>query len=233
MAEGHRARLKKRFLNDDLDNFEPHNALELLLFYALPRVDTNPIAHRLIEKFGSFSAVLQAPKEEIASVEGMGENAAVFLKVINSSFRYYEADRRSIERLTLDTPEKIGSFLVGKYAGLGNERVSILLFDNKRRLIEMRVVYEGSVTSAGINIRQLAEIALFKHASFVILAHNHPNGIAFPSVDDLAVTDALRKALELLEITLADHYIIADDEYITVSKARIMQKDSNPLLRNY
>ena len=83
MAEGHRERVKRRFLTEDLERFEAHNALEFLLFYGLPRIDTNGIAHRLIDRFGSFSEVLEAPLDELASVDGVGDNAAIFLKLIH------------------------------------------------------------------------------------------------------------------------------------------------------
>ena len=92
MAEGHRERVKRRFLTEDLESFEAHNALEFLLFYGLPRIDTNGIAHRLIDRFGSFSEVLEAPLDELASVDGVGDNAAIFLKLIHSTVKYYEDD---------------------------------------------------------------------------------------------------------------------------------------------
>lgn len=215
MAEGHRARLKKRFLTEGLENFEPHNTLELLLFYAIPRVDTNPIAHRLIDRFGSVSAVLDASVSELSSVDGVGENAAIFLKLIGESYRYLDSDTDNFDKLVLDDEERISKYLIGAYRGVPNEVVMLLMFDAKRRLIETCRVHEGSVSSAGVNIRKLAELALEKRAVSVILAHNHPGGLAFPSADDIAVTTALHRALVVLEIQLVSHYIIAGGEYIT------------------
>ena len=217
MAEGHRERVKRRFLSEDLDGFEAHNALEFLLFYALPRIDTNGIAHSLIERFGSFSEVLEAPLDELASVDGVGDNAAIFLKLLHSTVRYYENDvsRRSQE--SFDSKDAIGKFLIEKFAGEKNEKVILLLLDNKGGLIESRVLHEGSVNSSAVNVRRITEIALMGRASSVIIAHNHPRGIAIPSADDISVTESIRRALMLVDIKLLDHYIVAENNYIRLS----------------
>lgn len=217
MAEGHRERVKRRFLTEDLESFEAHNALEFLLFYGLPRIDTNGIAHRLIDRFGSFSEVLEAPLDELASVEGVGDNAAIFLKLIHSTVKYYEDDvaRRSAE--SFDSKEAIGKFLIEKYAGEENEKVMLLLLDNRGGLIESRVLQEGSVNSANVNVRRVTEIALRGKASSVVIAHNHPRGIAFPSAEDIEVTKSISRALSLVDITLLDHYIVAANSFIRLS----------------
>lgn len=217
MAEGHRERVKRRFLSEDLDGFEAHNALEFLLFYALPRIDTNGIAHSLIDRFGSFSEVLEAPLDELASVDGVGDNAAIFLKLLHSTVRYYENDvsRRSQE--SFDSKDAIGKFLIEKFAGEKNEKVILLLLDNKGGLIESRVLHEGSVNSSAVNVRRITEIALMGRASSVIIAHNHPRGIAIPSADDISVTESIRRALMLVDIKLLDHYIVAENNYIRLS----------------
>ena len=217
MAEGHRERVKRRFLSEDLDGFEAHNALEFLLFYALPRIDTNGIAHSLIDRFGSFSEVLEAPLDELASVDGVGDNAAIFLKLLHSTVRYYENDvsRRSQE--SFDSKDAIGKFLIEKFAGEKNEKVILLLLDNKGGLIESRVLHEGSVNSSAVNVRRITEIALMGRASSVTIAHNHPRGIAIPSADDISVTESIRRALMLVDIKLLDHYIVAENNYIRLS----------------
>lgn len=217
MAEGHRERVKRRFLTEDLDSFEPHNALEFLLFYALPRIDTNGIAHRLIDRFGSFSEVLEAPLEDIASIDGVGENAAIFLKLLHSTVRYYEKDASERSQAAFDSKDMIGKFLIEKFAGEENEKVILLLLDNKGGLIESRVLHEGSVNSSAVNVRRITEIALLGRASSVILAHNHPRGLAIPSTDDISVTENIRRALSLVDINLLDHYIIAGSNYIRLS----------------
>lgn len=217
MAEGHRERVKRRFLSEDLDGFEAHNALEFLLFYALPRIDTNGIAHSLIDRFGSFSEVLEAPLDELASVDGVGENAAMFLKLLHSTVRYYENDVSRRSRDSFDSKDAIGKFLVEKFAGEKNEKVILLLLDNKGGLIESRVLHEGSVNSSAVNVRRITEIALMSRASSIVIAHNHPRGIAFPSADDISVTESIRRALMLVDIKLLDHYIVAENNFIRLS----------------
>lgn len=217
MAQGHRERVKRRFITEDLDGFEQHNALEFLLFYALPRIDTNTIAHRLIDRFGSFSEVLEAPLNDIAAVDGVGENAATFLKLINSTIRYYEKDVATRSHIAFDNKDAIGKFLVEKLSGEANEKVVLLLLDNKGGLMESRVLHEGSVNSAAVNVRRVTETALLGKASSVIIAHNHPGGIAFPSTDDITVTESIKRALALVDIALLDHYIIAGNNYIRLS----------------
>lgn len=216
LAEGHRERLKKRFLAEDLERFEPHNALEILLFYALPRIDTNMIAHRLIDRFGSFSGVLDAPCEEIASVDGVGENAAIFLKLISATVKYYEKEQNINKALVSDSSDEIGRLLVEKLSAEPNEKVVLMMLDNSGNVTDIRVVYEGSVNSANVNLRRITEAVLVSKASSVILAHNHPGGIALPSVEDIEVTQTLKKALLLIDVDLVEHYIIAPDGYAKI-----------------
>ena len=215
MAEGHRARLKERFLKDGLDRFNEINALELLLFYTLPRCDTNPIAHRLLDRFGSFTAVLDADYNDLLEVDGISEHTATFLKLLPDTARYYQSAKAAEQRefLTLDD---IGVYLVKLYVGVLKETVFLLLLDNKRRLISVEKIHEGSVSSAAVSIRKMAELALKKRAAAVVLAHNHPSGLPIPSSDDLNVTRNFKTALETLEIEFVDHFVIADNKYCTI-----------------
>ena len=141
MAEGHRARLKARFLTDGFDNFNEINALELLLFYTIPRSDTNPIAHRLLDRFGSFSAVLDADYNELLEVDGVSDHTATFLKLLPQTARYYESSKIT-ERKELATLSDIGEFFVRKYVGVIKETVYLLLLDNKRCMISVEKIHE-------------------------------------------------------------------------------------------
>lgn len=213
LAEGHRDRLRKRFLAEDLEKFEPHNALEILLFYALPRIDTNMIAHRLIDRFGSFSAVLDAPCDEIASVEGVGENAAVFIKLICATVKYYEKEQNKNKGIAPDSSDEIGKLLIEKLSAEPNEKVVVMMLDNSGNITDIRVVHEGSVNSANINVRRITETVLLAKASSVIIAHNHPNGVALPSVEDIEATQTLKRAFSLIDVDLVEHYVVAHDGY--------------------
>ena len=215
MAEGHRKRLKERFVNCGLDDFNEYNALELLLFYTIPQKDTNPIAHRLIEKFGSFSEVLDADHDELITVDGVSDHTATFLNLIPQAARYYQSNKLE-ERKMFATYSDIGEYLVGKYVGVVQETVYMLLLDNKRCLISCVKVHEGSVNSAAVSVRKMAETALKKRASAVVVAHNHPKGLPIPSPDDLVFTKSLKNALQTLEIEFVDHFIVADDKYCMI-----------------
>ncbi len=149
--KGHRLRLKERFLADDLYKFEPHNVLELLLFYAIPRMDTNVIAHNLINTFGSVSAVFDAPFEELIKVPMISENAATLIKMIPSLSRVYSVDKHSDVRV-FDTPQKIGEHFVDKFIGCTNEIVYLMLLDSSLQLINCEIISRGSVAAAGIHI---------------------------------------------------------------------------------
>lgn len=215
MAEGHRKRLKERFVNGDLDDFNEYNALELLLFYTIPQKDTNPIAHRLIDKFGSFSNVLDADYDDLLTVDGVSDHTATFLKLIPQAARYYQS-KKIVDRKEFSSMQDIGDFFVRKYVGVTKETVYLMLLDNKKCLISCEKVHEGSVSSAAVSVRKMAETALKKRAASVVIAHNHPDGLPIPSADDIYITKSLRSALQTLEIELVDHFIIADDKFCLI-----------------
>ena len=212
---GHRDRLKKRFLQQGLDGFTDIQALELLLFYSVPRQDTNPIAHNLLNRFGSLSQVLEAPAEELVKVEGIGEHSAVLLRLINEMGRYYLVDRAQRERI-LPTIEDCARYLQPCFHGRTTETVFLLCLDAKCKVLCCREVGEGSINSAGISIRRIVETALREGASTVVLAHNHPSGIAIPSAEDVQTTRRIAAALRSVEVALADHIVVADGDYVSM-----------------
>lgn len=218
MHDGHRQRLKDRFVLEGLDNFNELQVLELLLFYAIPRQDTNPIAHRLLARFGSLSQVLEAPVEELQKVEGVGRNTAIFLHLTTSVGRYYMVNR-AMQNTVLSTTEKCGEFLAPFFHGRRNETVYLLCLDAKCKLLCCREVSEGSVNSAGVSPRKVVEIALGANATTVVLAHNHPSGIAVPSAEDVQTTYRVANALGTVEIVLADHIIVADGDYTSMAQS--------------
>lgn len=215
MHDGHRQRLKDRFRQEGLDHFSDVQVLELLLFYCIPRIDTNPLAHRLLERFGSLAQVLEAPAADLEKVEGMGANAATFLSLITSVGRYYLVNR-SAQNTILNTTEKCGNYLVSHFYGRRNETVFLLCLDAKCKLLCCREIGEGSVNSAGIPVRRIVETALAANATSVVLAHNHPSGLATPSPEDVYTTRRLAAALDTVEIVLADHIVVADDDFVSL-----------------
>lgn len=222
--DGHRRRLKERFRAEGLDHFEEHQVLELLLFYCIPRQDTNPIAHALLERFGSLSQVLEAPAEELEKVPGIGSNAATFLALTTAVGRYYLVNR-SMQTVILSTIEQCGQYLVPFFYGRRNETVYLLCLDAKCKVLCCKEVGEGSVNSAGVPIRKIVETALGANATTVVLAHNHPSGLAIPSGDDISTTRRVAAALDVVEIGLADHIIVADDDFVSLAQSGVYRPE--------
>ncbi len=222
--DGHRQRLKERFLQEGLDNFTEVQVLELLLFYCIPRQDTNPIAHRLLERFGTLPQVLEAPVEELAKVPGMGPNSGAFLNMVTQAGKYYQV-KRTAKGNILTTIEACGAYLCPFFIGQRNETVFLLCLDSKCKVLSCKKVGEGSVNSAGVPIRRMVEMALAANASSVVLAHNHPSGLALPSAEDVQTTRRLATALSAVEITLIDHIIVADDDFVSLSQSGYYRPD--------
>ena len=213
--EGHRNRLKERFLREGLDNFDELYVLELLLYYCIPRKDTNPIAHDLLHHFGSLTGVFAATVEELEKVPGISRNAATFLTLIPQTGRYYQVKRAQTGDI-LRTVSQCGNYLVPRFYGREHETVFLLCLDAKCKVLGCKLVGVGSVNSANIPIRRVVEIALNSNATTVILAHNHPSGLALPSDEDIETTMRVAKAMEAVEITLADHIVVADNDYVSM-----------------
>ena len=217
--QGHRKRLKERFLAEGLENFNEVNVLELMLFYCVQRQDTNPLAHRLLDHFGKLSAVLDAPMEELMKVSGVTEHIATYLTMINEVQRFY-LKNRSADTKILTTMDACGRYLLPYFHALQNETVYLLCLDAKCKVLACKKVGEGSVNSASISIRKIVETALGANAVSVVLAHNHPSGLAVPSVEDIQTTKRLGRALHAVEITLVDHLVIADDDFVSMVQSR-------------
>ena len=216
---GHRQRLKDRFRAEGLDNFDELYVLELFLFYCIPRVDTNPLAHRLLDHFGSLTGVLEASPEDLEKVEGMGKNASTFLSLIIQVGRYYQVKRSEPGRI-LANLEDCGNYLLPYLLNRDRETVFILCLDAKCKVLCCKMVGEGSVNSANVPIRRIVEIALSANATTVVLAHNHPSGLAIPSADDIQTTYRLAVALDAVEITLADHIVVSNEDYVSMVQSR-------------
>lgn len=221
---GHRQRLKDRFLRDGLDGFEEHNVLELMLFYCIPRKDTNPIAHELLNRFGSLAKVFEAPVDELAKVPGVGMNAALYLSLQNELTRRYLVSRTENLEI-LNTIEECGKYLVPHFFGRAMETVFMLCLDAKCKVLCCKEVGEGSVNYAHVPIQRVVKMALGANATSVVLAHNHPSGMALPSIEDEQTTHNLAKALAAVEIVLVDHLIIADGDYVSLVQSGKYQPD--------
>lgn len=214
--DGHRERLRKRFLTHGLDVLQDHEVLELLLFYALPRKDTNDLSRKLLKHFGSISAVLEAPLSELKAFDGIGDHAAVLLHLITPLSRRYLLSRHD-KGICLSTTQACGEYLLPYFFGATEEMVYILCLDAKCKVLACRLLHKGSVNSAAVSLRKAAEIAIGCSATSVVLAHNHPSGLALPSKADEETTMLLRNTLEPLEIMLIDHIIVAENDFVSMA----------------
>ena len=215
--QGHRERKKRQFRAFGLDAFADHEALELLLYYAIPRQDTNPLAHELLRRFGSLEAVLDASQEDLTTVPGIGENSALLLRLVPQLYRRALAGPRG-KTVILNTLEKIGHYLLQRYSGEVREVVYELCLDQKGKLLTCCRVAEGSGASADFNVRTVLMNAIRCGASLVVLSHNHPSGLALPSAADQTATDRVQRALDTVGIQLLDHIVVADGDYVSMAQ---------------
>ena len=217
----HRKRMKARFLKEGLDSFDHHNILELMLFYAIPQGDTNPVAHRLLEEFGSFSGVLNASMENLCQVKGVGEHAATLIKLFAAVARPYLDDSNS-GGIFLTNTEEAGRYITPKFIGRTVETAYLICLDGKRKVTYCGILNEGSVDSVPIFVRSIVEKAIAVNASSVILAHNHPTGFALPSADDVRTTRLVAAALEPLSIRLLDPLVVAMGDCVSMKDSGIL-----------
>ena len=214
--DGHREKMRQRFMTGGLDAFADHEILELLLYYAIPRRDTNPIAHALMERYGSLPAVLAAPMEDLKRTEGIGESAAVLLHLVPQVCRRARLAQVGEDQV-LNSSERAGAYLLECFDGESRELIYQLCLDRKGKLLACKRLGEGSVASADLDVRRLVENAILTGASAVILAHNHPSGVALPSDGDYTATMRVRAALNAIGIELADHIIVADGDFVSMA----------------
>lgn len=220
---GHRERLRSRFLENGLDTMENHVALELLLFYSIPRGDTNPVAHRLIEKFGSLSAALDAPYEELLETEGIGPSSALLLKLIPELCRRYQEDRVKGGTRVFSTEEAV-KLIRPKFFGRKTEAVVLLLLDSRGKAVYCGIVNEGSVNAAPIYTNRLVRLATRYDAVTAILAHNHPSGQAVPTSGDISATRHVIWAMDAVDVQLHDHLIFTDGDYLSMAATGMLDE---------
>ena len=209
---GHRERVRRRFLDEGLDGFKDYEALEMLLFYAVPRQDTKVIAKRLIDQFGSLQAVFHTPPERLMQEAGLTEATAALIAMLPQLARKIEeqqAQENARIRSTLDA----GRDVIAMFRGRQDESVRILCLNASGKVVRRARIAEGDVNAVHFPIRKLVEEALACKAVSVILAHNHPGGTMAPSQEDLDATKAAKAALETVGIRLLDHLIVAGDNY--------------------
>lgn len=213
----HRQRVRETIRKTGLDGMQDHNLLEFLLFYSVPRKDTNELAHRLISAFGSLNRVFDASYEQLLEIDGMGESSALLISSVPSICRRY-VEGAVPSKVNLSEPEAAMDYAIKKY--YGNNKVEIfymLCLDATGNLINCCKLGEGASDSVIIEKRNVLENAFRSNADKVIFIHNHPKGVAAPSRNDLSMTSELSSTLRSVGIRLADHIIVADNSAISLS----------------
>jgi len=219
--DGHRERRRRQFLEHGLDSFADHEVLELLLFYAIGRRDTNPIAHELIRHFGSLEQVFSASREELESVPGMGPCAATLITLIPAVLRRVRLSKEGPAKI-FNNVKDMGDYFVDLFFAMQHEAVYEACLDGKGKIICCRRLNEGGPASTEFSIRQAVEVALRYNAVAVVLAHNHPSGNVIPSVADCTTTRQLQEALVAIDVDLWDHIIVAGTDYSSMAKAGML-----------
>jgi len=209
--------VKERFINGGLENFEEHQVLELLLFYAYPRSDTNEIAHKILNRFGTLTALLEADPRKVSESCDVSINVAVLIALILPISRKYSDDKRQRGQ-TIDSVTKAVEYIKGFYTGRVDECSYMTLLDIKQRLINSVLISKGDFSEVSFDPRLIVSEAIHARACSVILSHNHPSGDPRPSSADREATKSALGVLKPLEIDLLDHIIIAGEDFYSFNK---------------
>lgn len=215
---GHRERMRKKFLKFGFDVFEEHEILELLLFYSIPRTDTNKTAHRLLDKYKTISAVFDADLEDLKEVEGISESSAILLKMIPCLSKAYTISLGARTSF-LNKTNIVLDYFKNQFLNDKTEKIRIVCLDSKLKLIAEKVIAEGSPGQVSVTIRSIAEFTYQNKCDNVIMAHNHPNGDTTPSDEDIRSTAKIYKALKDVGINLLDHIIVAGNDAISLRES--------------
>lgn len=215
---GHRSRLRIRYNQNGIDSFAQHEVLEFLLYYCLSQKNTNDLAHELLNRFGSISAVFDAPKSELVKIKGIGDISAELIKLIPHLARIYLEDKNR-EIKSFETNEELVAYMRNKFIGMSNEMIAALFIDNRGAIVEYSVISEGTVNMAEVDVRKIMRICLTNESTGIVLAHNHPRGLAAPTEEDVQTTKNLFSTLASVRVALLDHLIYGEDgTHISVMK---------------
>lgn len=211
MHENHRARMQARVERDGLESLAEHEALEYLLFLAIPRQDTNELAHRLIQHFGDFCKVMEAEPDELMQVDGIGPKSARLIATVMAFSRYYDLKKRKV-RLALNKAETAIDYVRPLFRGVQNEQLYLILLDDACRPVQDLRIAEGVPNRVTVDTRKLLRTIARTNSTCGILAHNHPTGLAIPSEADRLTTYRIMEVTGQLGFMIMDHIIIAGED---------------------
>lgn len=217
---GHRRRIMDRAIKGDFDQLKEHEIVEVLLFNTLPRVNTNELAHKLVDTFGSLHAICGADVEELTAIDGIGLRTAEFFKMLPTYVKCYEFSFYN-DKQELNNIEIIGDYCKRFFAGDDTEGVYALYLNIHRNLIKRIKVSSGTSTMVEVDYKTILKHAIDTSAPFVVLTHNHPNGVLLPSQNDITFTTNIAIALSNIQTELIDHIIVSGDRYFSFEKENI------------
>jgi DNA repair protein RadC len=217
----HRKRLRERFLKAGAEGLHDYELLELLLTYAIPRLDVKPRAKALMKRFESLNGVLDASQEELQVIKGLGPSSAILIRLIKELFAAYLAERMEGKDV-LSSPGAVQEFVRVKLAGLPHEAFMVIYLNVKNRVIDHEILQEGTVDRAIVYPREIIKAALTHKAAGLILSHNHPSGEPDPSQEDRHLTRSVIEAARTVEIKVLDHLIVGKNGYFSFQENRLL-----------
>ena len=219
--EGHRKRLRERFLQSGLDGFLDYEIVELLLTLGTPRKDCKSIAKEVTKKFGGLRGVLEAAPEELQQIKGLGSHNIFGLKLFQALSTHY-AKEKLPKKITLDSPQAVAIFLQEKIGREKKEHFYILALDSRNNLVKLNNVSTGTLDASLVHPREVFKEAIQASAAQVIIAHNHPSGDTEPSEGDLVITNRLVEAGKILEIEVVDHIIVTSNSFLSFKERKLL-----------
>lgn len=213
----HRQRLRERFMNVGVDGLQEHEIIELLLFYAIPRKNTNEIAHELINEYGNLANIFDADEESLMKINGAGESVATLFKLMRECVNKYINDKNNIANVHL-TPLNIDTYIKNLFYGHTKEVAYAVLLDGDCIVRKVKKLSSGTVNATPLYPREVVKLAVNEKYPYVLIAHNHPNGSAVPSQNDLNITKTIELALNFIDVRLVDHVIVAGEKTISLAK---------------
>lgn len=220
--KGHRERLRKRFLESGFQGFSEREVLEYFLCLCIPRKDVKPLADALLKSFGNMANVIDQPIIELKKVKGIGESTAINIAALRDFFGIYFVNKAKNNKDQLKKMSSLVEILRTKIGHKPNEVIFAVFLNARNEMLTTKELGEGTVSQASAFPRKIVEEALKHKATSVILAHNHPGGIAEPSEQDIEFTSVLKKALALMDISLQDHIVLADNGYYSFKRENLI-----------
>ncbi|PYG84368.1 DNA repair protein RadC [Ruminiclostridium sufflavum DSM 19573] len=221
LHEGHRQRVRTRYLTEGIDAFEDYQVLEMLLFFCIPMRDTNELAHKMLKKYGSLAGLFEADPKDICKSCGVSINTAMLVSIIPSLSRRYLKDKWG-SKPVLNSSTKAGEYALALFTGRTYEVFFVICLDSQNKVNYAALLHEGTLNEVPVYPRLVVELVLRHQANSIILAHNHPGGSLSPSKDDIELTRRIQSALEPISVKVIDHIITAGDRYISFKERELI-----------